>query len=232
MTTEQKELLIEKMIDRPETLSAEEINQILADEELKDMYNLSVKMADELAPIPAVDIDTEWAKLQCSIAAEKCRKQPALRWIGIAAAVAGITIFGGLAIKFASTNNTLPTPDNDIAHIEQPVLKTVPEVKNTIEEIPVQSKPASKTDVQYSNHQKAKLPAEKHSDELDIEEFMRIEQARIDNEVAMARSEAYIAEYETYIEVMVEMLRSNQLEEIDPEQLQINTIEINRLTMI
>lgn len=60
MTEEQKELLIAKMLDTPSSLSEEDLELILHDEELRGIYEASAALSGACIRQPELDMIAEW----------------------------------------------------------------------------------------------------------------------------------------------------------------------------
>ena len=240
MTPEQKELLIEKMIDRPESLSSNEISLIIADDELRDLYDISARLADEYSATPQVDIDAEWNSLRGAIIAggSHKRRRP-VAWL--AAAVAGLVICGG-AVRFAlsETPASISSPSISSANVAQELsqVETPAQavVQSLVDEagahIAQTSNPAIARSSRTVRARKPKTAEAPSAEEIDIEEYLRVEQARIDNEVAMELSKVYRAQFEVKIDLIVEMLVDGRLEDYDAAMQYLNEIDLNQLTML
>ena len=60
MTEEQKEILIAKMLDAPSSLSDVELDSILHDDELRDIYEASAALSSACIRQPEWDMKAEW----------------------------------------------------------------------------------------------------------------------------------------------------------------------------
>lgn len=228
MTSEQRDILIEKMIDKPESLTNDEIALISSDTELKDLYKISSRLTDELIPIPEVDIDAEWSKMQSIIGERKSQNPFKLRWMWVAAVIVSVLMCGTIVIKYiiSSSNNDSKADTTYVAKVTEPVNEPQSsKVKEYAELSPVkcQQKPVR-------THVINPAKSDRHND--DIEEYIRIEQARVDNDVAMALAEVYREDYNIDLEELAEWLDS-QSENVDSIIApNINGININQLTML
>lgn len=149
MTDEDKDILIMKMIDDPASLSENEIETILNDGELHDIYETSSSIGGAYAASREFNAASEWALFR-----QRVRKKPPVwrRVMRIAAILLGIAAVSGFL-----------TTIFDHSHEDD------------------------STDF----YTRAELPETVISDEIDIEEYLRIQKARIDNDIAMLNAEMY-----------------------------------------
>lgn len=228
MTSEQREILIGKMIDSPETLTNDDIAMISSDYELRELYEVSSGLADELTPVPEVDIDAEWLKMESLIRAREHRKHFRLRRIGVAAAIAGLLICWAITIKYTQSNNGSAPKTTELymsevgsQDSESPILEDTGEI---ISSTSSEGQQPVKSDVT--------VPAKSDTYNTDIEEYIRIEQARVDNEVAMALAQIYQEDYDADLEELAEWLDSLPEDSDNIIDSNINRININQLTRI
>ncbi|MDE5975450.1 MAG: hypothetical protein K2G69_02750, partial [Muribaculaceae bacterium] len=96
MTEEQKEILIAKMLDAPDSLTEAEVEMILHDDELRQFQAISSEVGSAFMPAPEIDIERElelWRR--------RLRKRPSrFRWImRVAAVFVGVIILSGGVVK-------------------------------------------------------------------------------------------------------------------------------------
>lgn len=74
MTEEQKEILIAKMLDAPASLSDMELDAILNDDELRDIYAASAALDSAYAAEAEFDMDAEWKRFcpLCTVNLTRC----------------------------------------------------------------------------------------------------------------------------------------------------------------
>lgn len=227
MTDEQKEILIAKMLDAPSTLSDQDLNMIQHDEELKDIYEVSSAISGATMPQPELDMEKEWNLFRPRIR----RWRSPSRWImKVAAIFLGVLALGGITgkiIDYMLTTENQPL----VAIAKQPVSKIKeinpkPEyesIEKGITEESVVNK-ESKSIIPHRKRVKAESTISEEATEnniIDIDELIRIEQAKIDNDIAVITAQQIIVEYN-------ELLLNVDMNEIDNEQM-IQTI--NMLTM-
>lgn len=227
MTDEQKEILIAKMLDAPSTLSNEDLNMIQHDEELKDIYEVSSAISGATMPQPELDMEEEWKLFRPRIR----RWRTPSRWImKVAAIFLGVLALGGITGKIIdymlTTENqplvaTAQQPDSPIKEID-PKLEVESMEKEFAEEN-VETK-ESLSVIPHRKRVKAESAESEATNEdnlIDIDELIRIEQAKIDNDMAVLTAQQILIDYNT-------MLLNVDMNEVDTEQM---TQTINILTM-
>lgn len=196
MTEDQKDILIAKMIDSPVSLSEEELELIVSNPELGEIHEISSRLEESLTPMPEIDMADEWARMRPRLR----RRRSALRcWTRAAAAVAGVLIISGLAVF--TRNHFQPAYQGQaiaesISRKNDKSMQTATTIAtavydNEVKEAEVPAKPHPKA-------KKKKANPTPQTEDIDIEELLRIEQARIDNEIAMQNIEIYRLEHEQF----------------------------------
>ncbi len=205
MTEDQKEILIAKMIDVPHSLSDEDLEEIMTDDELRDIFEISSTVRGACIRQPEIDVAEEWRLFHHRIHPKPTK----MRWfIRVAAIFSGILIVSGIMMKMIdypfSTEGQLPdSKKGNTAHAENILTITrstkslEPQESVTIKEPTIRTKQAS---VSSQHHDKNKTTKQKQEPEglitdIDIDEYLRIQQARIDNDLAVQVAEAYMEEY-------------------------------------
>lgn len=121
MTEEQKEILIAKMLDAPASLSDMELDAILNDDELRDIYAASAALDSAYAAEAEFDMDAEWKRFCPRLH----RKPNKMRWfMRVAAIFLGVLIASGVVVKIINTTFT---------HDPQPVIAKVEQVSKAAE---------------------------------------------------------------------------------------------------
>lgn len=204
MTEEQKDILINKMLDAPATLTNEELAVILDDDELKDIYDISASVSSAYIGQTEVDMAEEWSRFKSRLFPRRFRIR---RILYVAAALIGIALVSGFVAKMIinSPSNDRQTiiakEDRPIQSIEAPDSYRIHEdnTERTSEETssPITANPI---DAQHKRHvAKAKVNnrprSEKKVVEIDIDEYLRIQQAKIDNEIALQTAAILAEEY-------------------------------------
>ena len=222
MTEEAKEILIEKMLDRQVELTDDDIAAIIGDEEMSELYEISVGLAAQLRPQPKTSADEGWNELRRRLTPNKRLSAKRYRIISGVAAAACLFLMVGLALRFAFNSEiTMDTrgcdtmPGSEIAEAKVAVIDNVAE-----EDV-----------VEIDSNQPSTAPDDK-TDMIDIDEYLRIEQARIDNDVAMAMARVYKAQYDAYIEVLADMLAGGDVADVDPLIRDLTTMDIDKVIML
>lgn len=240
MTEEIKNTLIEKMIDRPDTLTSDEIMAICSDEELRELYEISTKLQDTLQPVPQTPAAQEWDMFSRRLSMRRPKKKLYLRLVQTAAVVAGVLLISAVIVKITgdvpSASVSSLTSDvvnsgiteNPADTIRSQNDKLVTTLKNDGTHIADASKPDK-------NHSAKKTKsASTPTATPDFDEYLRIEQARIDNEIAMAMAEVYEAEYLASLEAdcVFNMADGNSSTEESKNNSYTDRIDLNKITML
>ncbi len=226
MTEDQKDKLIAKMLDAPSSLSDEEVDMIMRDSELRDIHNMSSDIYSAVAPSPVIDMEQEWRMMRRRLPG----RRPLMRRVMYAAAILfGIILASVTILKVVngtrSTDNPAPLLTDaepkesiDTTAYTPPVIPG-PEIRNeAITRQEPRRKPRRKARRQVAENTAT-------DPEIDIDEYLRIQQARIDNELAMQNAE--IMEFE--------LTNLRQLYDsgygMDPEAAEELDDLINRITL-
>lgn len=242
MTEATKDILIEKMVDRPAELTPADIGAIMADEELREIYEVSVRLTDALQSGPEIDMDREWELLNARIAARQPRKRRLFRrMVRIAAAAAVVVLLGAVVVKM------LPKAPEDAGMLTAETAGTGEQIEQQRDTV---AEPSVITPMQVAEmnigreHIADAVPLGGHSgaigrsatspraDNFDIDEYIAREQARIDNEIAMAMAEVYEAEYAVYSDVADDLLDVDTMEYDAMGFHHIPDAEIDKLIML
>ncbi len=108
-------------LEHPENYSDAEVEQILADPEAREVYDMLRKTADVSAPVPEINIDDEWRRFE----AKQPKRSPLIfRWLSFVAsrnaAAVVIALVGTLALVGATIGVThYFIADKEMAQTEQ-----------------------------------------------------------------------------------------------------------------
>lgn len=239
MTDREKDILIEKMLEAPGQLSPGEIAAILADEELRDIYGISVRLKTALRRPPAVDTADEWKRFSKRITVR--RRRPLFAIMRCVAAVVALLLVSVVIVRLtvrdgdadikdilADSKNivdsaavVLPATDDSAV----PAPETAPCVNAGEAKPHFAAAPRRKT-------QRAITPtaqAERYA-EADIDHYIKVEQARIDNDVAMAMAEAYKAI--CVADMTAEMSQLQGEVAVNLPEIKIEDVDINQIIML
>lgn len=195
MTEEQKDSLIAKMLDAPSSLSDEELEAILHDDELRDIYDVSAALSNACTPQPEPDMEAEWLRFRPRLR----RKPTTMRWIlRVAAIFLGAVLASGIAVRVFDNIFTADSPQPAIAKVDTVIpARTKPAALPAEQEASAAPEPAIKKcrAVEPARYiSKVELSGE--DTEIDIDEFLRIQQARVDHNLAIQAAESFLDEYD------------------------------------
>lgn len=212
MTAEEKEKLIARMLDTPEFLSDKELREILQDEELRDIYNMSAELTGVCSRPPEPDMKAEWELFRPRIR----RKPDSMRWImRVASIFLGVMFISGIIGRIIDYTLTSSEPAK-IALMKESREKTEKTSATRLETQPATSGSEVKNE-QTAKTARSVKTADKKSEQssiasgaiidqkeesFDIDEYLRIQQASIDNELALQAAESYQEEYERMASIL------------------------------
>lgn len=94
-------------LEHPENYSDAEVEQLLTDPEVREVYDMLHKAADASAPVPEINLDEEWRRFE---AKQPKRRPIILRWLSFMAsrnaAAAVLALVGTLAVVAATIGVT------------------------------------------------------------------------------------------------------------------------------
>ncbi len=202
MTEEQKDTLIAKMIDASSSLSDEELDAILHDDELKDIYEMSSAVSGACISQPELDMEMEWKRFRLRI-----KPKPSyIRWVmRVAAIFLGAVFISGIMYKMIDII-FIPYDNPVIAKVGVskgsatviPAVEEIQEPRMQPKSVAVSS--AEKRDESTPKRYIAKTKMDKSTkamstDDIDIDCYLRVQQARIDNDLAMQSAVVYEEEF-------------------------------------
>ncbi|MDE5997315.1 MAG: hypothetical protein K2G77_03785, partial [Muribaculaceae bacterium] len=221
MTEKQKDILIAKMLDAPSSLSDKELASIMSDEELRDIYEMSAVVSCAYIDQPDFDMAKEWNRFRPNIR----RKPMAMRWaMQVAAIFLGVVFAGGVLVRII--DKVLEESHPKIAKVQD--VKKSAEIKS-IEENTEYEEILEKEDSQsllpvneasLSGRHTSKTKSVKSDEmqlpeeDIDIDEYLRLQQARIDNDLALMTAESYKYEYDEFLQNL-EDIESYDTTELD-----------------
>jgi len=211
MTEEQKEILIAKMLDAPSSLSDEELESILHDEELCSIYEASAAVSNACIRQPELDMEAEWNRFR-----PRLRHKPSMmHWtMQVAAIFLGVLIASSIVIRII--DNVFTTEQKPvIAKVEQsqetnnvPEVIQSPQLSDTKEEVHQESSikkcfsTVSKSHLSKAEINHPKTNTIQDGSDIDVDEYLRIQQARVDNDLAMQVAESYMEEYDDLVAIL------------------------------
>ncbi|MDE7346913.1 MAG: hypothetical protein K2N48_09290 [Muribaculaceae bacterium] len=205
MTEEQKDILIAKMLDAPSSLSDKELESILSDEELRDIYEMSAAVSGAYIDQPDFDMADEWNRFCPNIR----RKPMPMRWVmRVAAIFLGVMLVSGILVKFTDylltdENKTIVVSDarkrvdlnnqvngNDV--IDHPMKDEEP----ISVMLPVKAAIPNAGPANTKRIRSAAKKEEIEEEEIDVDEYLRLQQSEIDQEIALLNAEMYLDEWD------------------------------------
>lgn len=219
MTEQDKDILIGKMLDSPSSLTDEELNMILTDDELKDIYKVSASVKGAYMCKMEMDVEYEWRLFRHRI----MPKQLPMRWMmRVAAIFLGVVLLSGIIVKIVDHSfKTVEKPfvvdsGQSVDKNNQAVGSDVKDHTLTdgekISEISVSvagegtivAKPVMRKKLR-SNAKKEAVEGK----EIDVDEYLCRQQAEIDREIALLNAEMYLDEQYAICEFMGFMNEDN-----------------------
>lgn len=121
-------------LEHPQNYSDAEVEQILADPEAREVYDMLHKTADASAPVPEINLDEEWRRFE---AKQPKRRPVILRWLPFMAsrnaAAVVLALVGTLAVVATTIGVThYFNAKREMAQTEQAVPQTQPVIANTV----------------------------------------------------------------------------------------------------
>ncbi len=196
MTEQDKDILIGKMLDSPSSLTDKELSMILTDEELKDIYEISSSLKGACVAQSEMDVRREWRLFRRRI----LPTPSPIRWImRVAAIFLGVMLLSGIIVRF--TDSILTADQPVVADAGQAVNNRFlgGDVKDhtsndggSISEMSVGK--IHTVVAKPIEHRKSRNAAKKVEveDEFDVEEYLRVQRAEMDHEVALLNAEMYL----------------------------------------
>lgn len=206
MTPPDRELLIEKMLTRASTLTDSEINEIIADEELCQLYDAALYTRAAVA-LKDYDADREWQAFSASLPPSRQRW-----WSGprAAAAAAIVSILATAAVLIFTPRTDMGDASVLVAQtdtIDEPetvdtVDALMPDLPPTEAELVANASPIMPQTPKIKPRRKQHQPAAEQMTEDEVMEQIMIEKARIENEIATLVAQTYIDQ--SYADYMYE----------------------------
>lgn len=194
MTQQEKDILIEKIIDTGSSLTDGELGIILQDEELREIYEVSAAVRSACIQPLKIDVESEWRLFRHKILPKPSR----WRWVMRVAAV----FFGVLAVSSIvkiAIDRILVPDEPVIAEVSAPKQSEVVAADNEVESphigIDEADVPAPRQVVKrVGRSMKSTAKEETVAEEVDVDEYLRLQQAGIDNDLALLQAQTYIDE--------------------------------------
>lgn len=220
MTEQEKDRLVARMLDAPSSLSEEELDMIMLDDELKDIYEMSSAVKGACSSMIEIDAEKEWTLFRRRI----IQKPSPIRWMmRVAAIFLGIMLVSGIIVKIvdhslkpddklfvaeavhslANHHATEVCADNNVSEKENVTVDVVETGRTSSVTIPVSS-----------NASKPISEKEEVEEEIDIDEYLRRQQDEIDYEIALLNADVFLDEHNAMREFM-DCLNGDNINEAD-----------------
>lgn len=195
MTQEEKDILMEKMLDPDGVLSDEELETVFHDDELQDIYRVSSAVRGACVQSYAIDVKKEWRIFRHRLHPGPLRRRWPMRVAVIFLGILFVSGIVGIAVdRFLSGKKQVVVAKSETLTAEKHVQedsnqKPLQEMGN--DDFPTPSLPAARKAI-APRRSVAENAVEE--EEIDVDEYLRLQQARIDNDMALIQAELYIAE--------------------------------------
>ncbi len=222
MTEEQKEILLGRMVDNPAGLSSDDMAMIAGDEELRELYQLSADLKTACVKPPEIDEAKEWQRFRSRMRVAGRRRRWS-RMVRVAAIFLGVMLLSGVAVTLIDRLMLMPE-STEIAAVPVDTVTVAPMQKEAAGPELIADAAVKKTVKKAVKEAvgEAKRAGGKQStpSEPSIEEYLAVQQARIENEIAIELAEAikqqYLAEQEW--NNLQTMMESDGLETVTRQQ--------------
>lgn len=228
------------MIDRPADLSPDEIEAIMGDAELCDFYEISVDLQNSLIEEPQINIKEEWGNF-CQLLSARRRRLSLKAIMQIAAIFIGIALLSGVVLNIINSQSSQSSVAGMLADVQRTNdtcgIYIAPKTTTIATPKPTTSTPSEQSKSQQivlDNISSASVTTPQTAvtdiaiSDFDPEQYVKVQQARIDNEIAMAMAERYLTEYNLKRESEAAMLL---IDGASPDN-DTDLSEINRITML
>lgn len=200
MTEQDKDILVGKMLDSPSSLTDEELSKILNDDELRDIYEASSAVKGAYMSLSEIEVENEWRGFRRRI----LPKPSPLRWmVKIAAIFLGIVLLSGILVKivdYGLTQDDKPfVTDAGQSMVNNPSggIDVDIDLSDTKERVDDMSEIETTTPVYVSatsGRLKSTAGKVEVEEDIDIDGYLRSQQAEIDYEIALLNAEIYLDE--------------------------------------
>ncbi len=199
MTEEQKDILIVKMLDAPDSLTDKELDMIVHDEELREIYETSAIVGGASSSQKEFDAELEWQLFR-----HRILPKPSLtrRFMRIAAIFLGVIVVGGIIGKIIDYTlskvyeeqvaETIKSTTPKSHQIKEDTPK-IPYVEPT--SMPEQAKEAATPKIAATQKKTFQPLQNDEEEEIDVEEYLRQQQEEIEDAIIRQNAEIQIDEY-------------------------------------
>lgn len=218
MTEEQKEILLGRMVDNPAGLSSDDMAMISGDEELRELYQLSADLKTACVKPPEFDEAKEWQRFRSRMRVAGHRRRWS-RMVRVAAIFLGVMLLSGVAVTLIDRQMLMPE-STEIAAVPVDTVTVAPMRKEAAGPELIAEAAVKETVKETVGEAKRAGGKQSTPSEPSIEEYLAVQQARIENEIATELAEAikqqYLAEQEW--NNLQTMMESDGLETVTRQQ--------------
>ncbi len=213
MTEELKDILISKMIDAPESLTSDDLEMILGDEELKDIYNVSSAVGGAMISRREMDVEQEWRLFRHRILTKPSLSR---RFMRVAAIFLGVVVASGIIGKVLDYTLTKGYEKQVAASVvpESPTVNESDTPRNMLPavESPIETREAmvNQKEIVKTATPKIRVKETVVEEEIDVDEYLRIQQEDIENEIIKQNAEIYVDELYAMREFLSDVSDNNE----------------------
>lgn len=226
------------MIDRPAELSPDEIMTISRDEELRELYEISAKLQDTLQPDSLTPVTQEWDMFSRKLNMRRPKKKLYRRLALTVAVVAGVLLISAAVVKIIGHAPSVPDSSLTAGVVKNVIIENPADTTACRPLTPRRPMDVAEEHISRNSGSPRQTTAKGTPHDLsaaasiDIDNYMRIEQARIDNEIAMAMAEIYDGECNARIDVVADIAECSELYDDVMVSAAAITTDIDKVIML
>lgn len=203
-----KDMLLEKMLDPGATLTDADLEMILHDDELREIYEVSADVRGACVQPSEIDVEQEWRLFRRKLHPGYSVWRRVMR---VAAIFLGVLLVSGI-VKIAldhlltdgrSVMAAESTAKKDSTQLAAPTLQTESSVHCFVAENEAAPEPVEVARKGTPKRLVIERVEEEYEEEVDIDEYLRLQQARIDNDLAILQAQLYIDQLQAINEATI-----------------------------
>lgn len=210
--------MLGRMVDNPAGLSSDDMAMIAGDEELRELYQLSADLKTACVKPPEIDEAKEWQRFRSRMCVAGRRRRWS-RMVRVAAIFLGVMLLSGVAMTLIDRQMLMPE-STEIAAVPVDTVAVAPMQKEAAGPRLIAEAVVKETVKETGGEAKRAGGKQSTPSEPSIEEYLAVQQARIENEIATELAEAikqqYLAEQEW--NNLQTMMESDGLETVTLQQ--------------
>lgn len=200
MTEQGKDILIGKMLDSPSSLTDEEVSNIMNDDELRDIYEVSSAVKGAYASRQEFEVEKEWRMFRRRFMP---KPSPLRLLMRVAAVILGVVLVAGVLVKMADhatkqdkkplvADAGLSAVNDHASGVEAG--NDIPDAKESIADVLETGTTRPVYVSATSGGLKSTAGKVEVEEDIDIDGYLRSQQAEIDYEIALLNAEMYLDE--------------------------------------